>query len=366
MRLSKQTLLESTIDSLYEAVTDETQWAHALAGLGRAFDSPKLALVRASTTLDTLYEVRYLHHEPETLRLYNEYYQSIDPTHRMTQEAQAGHWLDWQALFDPVATPQPEFVNDFAIPRGVRWVAGGKVHADAGSCTVFSLQRPDDHKPFGPEAERVFTRLSSHIGRASALGAELRRAELAQGLSIAALDALQWPVYAVDATARLVLANRLGEAQLRRRDPFVISAGRLGCAEAGDMALLQHALHQSAARRAAAFRIVGPQRTWSVRTVSIAHLAGISLVYAASSDEPALPAAILRQLLHFSKAESDIAFLLGDGQSVKQIADQRGVSMNTVRAQVKVIFQKAGVRRQSELTKLLMGIPRVGVSGSGP
>ena len=359
MPMSQDQVIESSIDALYLAVTNEEHWPEALAGVARAFDSPRIGVLRMPPALDGLYEMRALNHDPKAQRLYNEYYWALDPTHRLTRDAPVGEWLDGQPLFDPRTTRDREYVIDFAIPHGIRWVAGGKVHADQDSCTLLGLQRPADHRPFGDEARPVFGRLAKHIGRASCLSAELRQAQLAKGLSLAALDGIDWPVFAVSSKGRLLLANRSAERQLARAVPFSIRFGRLHCDSPEAATALQEALHQAARHRGSAFRVVAGRERWLVRTLPIAGYAGTALIYATAADPATIPAEILRQLLHLSQAEAEVAFLLAEGSSTKEIAFARGVSINTVRAQVRQIFEKAGVRRQSDLARLLFGIPQL-------
>jgi predicted transcriptional regulator len=44
------------------------------------------------------------------------------------------------------------------------------------------------------------------------------------------------------------------------------------------------------------------------------------------------------------------------GQTVEEIASERGVSIHTVRAQVRGVTEKTGSRRQADVTALLGGI----------
>ncbi len=59
-----------------------------------------------------------------------------------------------------------------------------------------------------------------------------------------------------------------------------------------------------------------------------------------------------------SAMESALAEGLLAEQSVAEVADSRNVSRETVRAQLKSLFNKTGVNRQSELVKLLATFPR--------
>ena len=52
-------------------------------------------------------------------------------------------------------------------------------------------------------------------------------------------------------------------------------------------------------------------------------------------------------------AETEVAMALHGGAALRQIADQRQVSINTVRNQVKSAMAKTGVRRQADLILLV-------------
>jgi DNA-binding CsgD family transcriptional regulator len=54
------------------------------------------------------------------------------------------------------------------------------------------------------------------------------------------------------------------------------------------------------------------------------------------------------------RAEIRLALLLGDGHAPRQIAHTVGVTENNVRSEIKSIFSKTGVRRQSNLARLLL------------
>jgi DNA-binding CsgD family transcriptional regulator len=63
----------------------------------------------------------------------------------------------------------------------------------------------------------------------------------------------------------------------------------------------------------------------------------------------------LRQVYRLSPAEIDVVQSLRSGLSPGDIADKRGVSVGTVRMQLKSIFRKVGVSRQSELVARVRG-----------
>ncbi len=56
-------------------------------------------------------------------------------------------------------------------------------------------------------------------------------------------------------------------------------------------------------------------------------------------------------------AEARVAVAVANGMTVKQIAKNQRTSPNTIRTQLQSVFQKVGVRRQSELVRRLLAGP---------
>lgn len=361
MQAFTEALFSDTVESLYRAVTDESQWPIALAKVSQAFDSPRVALMRTTPQVDGILEIRQVNHDPATERQYTEHYWTLDPAHRLTRNCEVGQWLDRPEFFDPRTTPEPEYM-EFAIANGIRYVSGGKVQADATAATILGLQRPADHKPFDAQSAYVFQRLGTHLGRAAMLSAELRRAHVAEGLSLQALDRLASPVFAVDSAGRLLLANEPGEAVLVRRRPFALKGNKMVAADPDVDVRLRAALAEAARACACAFscRTARGEPHWLVRVVPVAGSSGVSLVYASEAGKhERTPAEVLQGMFGFTPAESETAFLVAEGMSAKEIARERGVSEHTVRAQVRQVFEKTGVRRMTELSRILHSVPRV-------
>jgi DNA-binding CsgD family transcriptional regulator len=53
-----------------------------------------------------------------------------------------------------------------------------------------------------------------------------------------------------------------------------------------------------------------------------------------------------------TQTEKTIIALLAAGLTAKEIAHARGVQLRTVRAQIRCIFEKTGIRRQVDLVRL--------------
>jgi DNA-binding CsgD family transcriptional regulator len=65
-----------------------------------------------------------------------------------------------------------------------------------------------------------------------------------------------------------------------------------------------------------------------------------------------VPAQRLAEALHLTTAEAEVVMLLAQGHSRQTVAQMRKVSVQTVVAQLRTIFQKCGVNREAELVAI--------------
>ncbi len=63
---------------------------------------------------------------------------------------------------------------------------------------------------------------------------------------------------------------------------------------------------------------------------------------------------MVESLYALTPAEAELVRLLAEGCSLDQVAEQRGVTMNTVRSQLKQVFCKTDTSRQGELVHLVL------------
>jgi DNA-binding CsgD family transcriptional regulator len=73
--------------------------------------------------------------------------------------------------------------------------------------------------------------------------------------------------------------------------------------------------------------------------------------------EQDVPAARLQDLHGLTPAEARVAAAVVSGKTVKDIARAQDISLNTVRSQLKSVFDKLGVHRQSDLVRCLLSRP---------
>lgn len=85
----------------------------------------------------------------------------------------------------------------------------------------------------------------------------------------------------------------------------------------------------------------------------------VALILLDMEDCPLPDPELLRDIFLFTPAEVRLASRLSCGESLEDIAGKLGLSLGTVRVQLKSLFLKTGTRRQGELVALLAHLARL-------
>jgi DNA-binding CsgD family transcriptional regulator len=74
-------------------------------------------------------------------------------------------------------------------------------------------------------------------------------------------------------------------------------------------------------------------------------------------------ATLIRGLFDLTASEARVARGITRGLTIDEIATQYGVDRETIRTQIKAVFDKTGTRRQAEVASLLAGLPNFRAAG---
>lgn len=162
---------------------------------------------------------------------------------------------------------------------------------------------------------------------------------------------LDIPLVVVDARLALMWAN--GAARSRRGSAWAtLLDGKTPPYDTFELRRQLHALVLACLRQQSPSEalVEGQDGTWFATAVPLHGNSGpVLLRLVAMHQACAGVCDRLRRLFGLTQAEAQITAQLASGCSVECIADERGVSVDTVRAQMRSIFQKTGLHRQGEL-----------------
>lgn len=273
---------------------------------------------------------------------------------------------DGQLFLDHVAIPEEQRVdsdiyNELYVPARMAFFAGWR-YAVGGSTWIYSLARAESLGPANDVDVEALKTLMPYANRALLMARHMREVRvrgMSDGLASAGVAAI-----IIDSDGKARVATPQAEAMFGPE--FGIRAGKLWSsnpkvnAEFGKLAALARArivtglVPDIIIRRPDGRRplLVQPM---PVRGVGLDALPGARILLTLTDLDGGSPssAAELKQLFGISQAEAQVAVLLGQGHEPAEIARVRRVAVETVRAQLKSLYRKLGVNRQSEVVGLL-------------
>jgi DNA-binding CsgD family transcriptional regulator len=184
----------------------------------------------------------------------------------------------------------------------------------------------------------------------------------------AVLDTLNVAVFVLDGDRKPLHANARARALIQEGRPFHLDqVGSLRIAEANEDKALKESVSLVRSGAACPMRVL-PVRGDGARSGMFAWVCGLSVQAPRGPGAPEVSVMItgrsfntvgrkvLADLFGLTQAESRLVQCLLQGISPSQYASRQELSPNTVRNQLKSVFEKTDVRRQSDLVNLIWNV----------
>lgn len=254
--------------------------------------------------------------------------------------------------------------KEFLRPRGYFATAGSYVNGLSGDHIMLSFEGFENHQAAHtaiPELNEV----RPHLARAVQVAAQFQLQRMRGQLE--ALQAIGAAACVVSGKGCLQVFNQRFEAELGttfndRRARLTISDGRADV-------LMAEALGAIAAGHRTGRSILvrtpnAPSRLLHVIPISgQAHdlfIAASSILVLANANSAAkISPQIVQEIFDITPAEAKVAAAVCNGsKTLRDVANELGVTVNTVKTQLQAVFDKTGTNRQIDLARLLMAARR--------
>jgi DNA-binding CsgD family transcriptional regulator len=272
----------------------------------------------------------------------------------------------------PAATERSELYNDFAVPYG-----GGAFHTlcaiirlGGADFVRIGLHRPIDGTAFDETDRQALEKLTHHVAGALRLQDLLHAEQRAGAARAAALNQFRHGTVIVTASSDVLFANDAA-ATLAMGGGLVFANGTLSCADRRDAARLRSLIECAAQGGPGGTSRIsrGPQRPIlaaivaplpiTLAAAAIAHPEDRQLALVTIKDLGATSdagQANLMELFGLTGAEAAIVPQLLSGDSMNLIAQSRGVSLGTVRAQSTRLLEKTGAPNLRALATMISAL----------
>jgi DNA-binding CsgD family transcriptional regulator len=252
------------------------------------------------------------------------------------------------------------YYQEFLAPEGLRWFAGVKV-ACGDDLWCLSVQRSLHQTPFSPEEKRKLALLSKSLGSAAAISRALGVAT--ENAALDAFEVSDTAVLLLDRLGNVIRANQSAE-KLVEGDVRIFK-GKIIANNQDATRAVERALRQLLGTNESALAAPIPLPREGQRPLLVYLLKLSSLSANALGECQAIAVLIdpdkrwaptettLRASFGFTPAEAKLAARISRGAALESVAESLGISKETGRNQLKSIFSKTGLHRQTELVAVI-------------
>ena len=231
--------------------------------------------------------------------------------------------------------------------------------------------RPKTAENFGPAEREFLEMLASHIQRAVANGMQLIQLDKERKLYSSTIAKQSVGVVTLDERGKIVSRNAVADQLIRDKDGLSVVNEQLHLESPSSRSKLNGFIEDIVV--AQRNQEPAPTNALSVerpsgkadleillkpmmidKTVEPGHTPHMIVFINEPERSFQIETRILMSLYGFTKAEVALSKLLAEGANLDQAAAELGIARNTARAQLRSIFAKTGVSRQSMLVSLLL------------
>jgi DNA-binding CsgD family transcriptional regulator len=365
------------IERVYDAACDASEWPTALDTLASSFQSlcaTYFVWRRKENTLGFFqHSSQYGGHD-----LYRAHYSTLDPRRKLSQQMPESGIFRCHEHLDESYIQDSEFYQDFSLPHERRYLMSTHLIKTENLSLYAVLHRAPNQGHFTKDDAVQLEQLAPHLRRAAKIQAKLEEVDAARRASEAALDQLIFGLITVDQNGRVLSMNRMAEDVIADQDGLWVHRGSLMTRLPHEVALLQRCIReatepttQANPRQGASLLITRPSGRGAYRLLVAPlsdgaaarfdpKLGRTAIVMVRDPEKTVLPPEQhLVGLFGLTHAEAQIALALLAGKRLEDVAEERAVSLGTVRSQFKAILRKTEVDRQAELVRALLTIPTI-------
>lgn len=355
------------LPDLYAAATEQDRWPVFLQRLAALFHTDTATLRIIDLGTPAVRQSHVVGFDPVVSRRYVEEYVLHDPFRDYLERLPIGRCgLSHQVIADAHYARSPHYQMVFR-PNGNFYAMGGDMERRHGRALQIGVHRPRAVGRFSDLERQSLELFAPHFRQASRLMRLLARMDTALQQSRAALDAMATAVWLLDGDCCCRWMNQSAEDVIENAAyGITLAGGRLTLVRRGEVSPVRKAV--ACVRGGAGVTRTVPLESDGTHLLLVpavgrgegveSGLDGGVLAFLVDPSRPApLDASLLRELYGLTPAESRLAAEFVGGLDIGAISVRLGVSVHTVRTQLKSIMAKTGATRQADLMRLLLAGP---------
>jgi len=372
--------LSSLIEALYEAALNPAQWNGMAHRIAATFDAPSCALqIRDEAAPQTSLLCFTDNYDEKMLSDYAEHFYADDPYVERAMKIGIGVQVASSGMMTKSSLYNSKFYADFGKRGDIFHLTGAMLRISETALGGIGIHRPYGSPDFQAADNHAVSLLLPHLTRALQVNSRLSTLERDRAIGFGGLEALSVGVMVVALTGRLIFANRCAEQLLRLGQGITASHGYLRTQMPANQPALQKAIHDAAlipegGSRTAGGLVLAPRgpgpegENKQPLSLLVCPAPGnamgsdlrkaTAVIFVNNPDDERSPSeAALMVQFRFTPAETKLAAALLEGEQLEEYAQRAGLSLHTVKSQLRQVFAKAGVSRQAEFIRKALSNP---------
>jgi len=360
------------IEQIYDAALAPEKWRQVMSGLADTLGTKSALLREVNYTSGSVGLYKTYGFDPAFTKAYREHFVRLDYFAPALMREPVGRVATGDQVVPWEQQRDTEFCNDYLLAQKSRYCLGITLARQHDYHLLFALQRTQQQGDFIADDLPLLRLLAPHLTRAMNIHRQMLAVTTQQQWALSALDKLKIGVLLLDERGKPGFINQKAEQLMSSGCGLSVSREALSLTDAFELARLEQLIANAAmastgfiCKAGGSMRInflagtslsiqVIPLPRESERPWGLALPGGCVAVFISPSGTTHLHVDSLTTLYGLTLAEAKLASLLADGRSLEQAALTLGISIQTVRSQLKAVFAKTQVNRQAELVARLL------------
>lgn len=371
----------TTIEALYDAVTDPRKWEHVLKEMAQLLDAD-FAHIAHFDHENPLFNVSLLFGAEGELHWNSELQQKFE---RLIPE-------DPRLILCSTYPEKPiscrMYLTDEELHASRMWQEVLR-YSRAEYSLIVTLQgnnqesltgvgvfRTPEGRPFDQEACDVMGELVPHFKHSLSLHKQLATMDLGQRLSMSTLDHIPMGIFIVAHEGKIQFINGFGDRMARENDGLFVDSGYLTLRRSVENEELQRLIWVAVDTSKRAKASPAPPQTLSITRngveeplwamvsplnvgVGVGSLQQpMAVVFVSDPLQPQeAPPELLQRLFGLTRREAALVEQLVLGRSLQEGAEALGITEQTARTHLKAAFGKTQTQRQGDLVRMVLSSP---------
>lgn len=373
------------LNALYGAALDPSGWAGIAPLIAHTFGTSSCSIQIQNRHLGKVDRLSHTaNFKPELLEEYRQHFYKCDLWVAGAAARPSGFVYCGEEFVDDASLLGAEIYTDYFRKLDIFYAMGGilplKLSSRFGSIAscdddiaIIGVHHARDSVGFDAAAKRELQGLLPHLRRALQMRVRLKALAQERRAALDALECLSVGVLLLNQDCSIVFANSLAEHLIRTAGALTVCQGELRTCDTSRLTQLQNLIRDTAMTGAGGAlhaggvlllpRPKGRPLSLLVCPMPVESPAAESrptaLVFVGDINEPEQehPGRILARMYGLTAAETRVVEAILAGHRLHEYADTAGISINTVKTQLKQVFAKTGHSRQTELIREVFGNP---------